>query len=173
VDAGLHHLQGKAERVRTAELLTLLQGLYRDKVALHARHEAAARRLSSYEINNTYQYILAREAVHLEWLRAAIEELGGSIGPIGPGASDAEPRDQSDLIRADVASAQAFVDAWRDRVEAVTHARHRTMLRVLLGEVLEHKRFFEQALAGRADLLGRRPPNASTGGGVLPDRWIG
>ena len=41
------------------------------------------------------------------------------------------------------------------------------MLHVILGETLEHKRFFEQALAGRTDLLGRRADGAGTGGGVL------
>ena len=46
------------------------------------------------------------------------------------------------------------------------------MLNVILGETLEHKRFFEQAVAGRADLLGRRAEGAGTGGGVLPTRWI-
>ena len=52
------------------------------------------------------------------------------------------------------------------------NARHRSLLRVILGETLEHKRFFEQALAGRTDLLGRRADGAGTGGGVLPTRWI-
>jgi hypothetical protein len=66
----------------------------------------------------------------------------------------------------------AFVDNWRPRVAALSHARHRTMLNVILGETLEHKRFFEQAVAGRADLLGRRAEGAGTGGGVLPTRWI-
>ena len=42
-----------------------------------------------------------------------------------------------------------------------------------LGEALEHKRFFEQMLAGRADLLGRRADGAGTGGGVLGTRWLG
>ena len=46
------------------------------------------------------------------------------------------------------------------------------LLTVMLGEILEHKRFFEQARAGREDLLGRRMPGASTGDGVLPTRWI-
>ena len=52
------------------------------------------------------------------------------------------------------------------------NARHRSLLRVILGETLEHKRFFEQALAGRTDLLGRRADGAGTGGGVLPIRWV-
>ncbi len=54
----------------------------------------------------------------------------------------------------------------------MTHARNRVMLRVILGETLEQKRFFDQALAGRQDLLGRRADGAGTGGGVLPTRWV-
>jgi hypothetical protein len=46
------------------------------------------------------------------------------------------------------------------------------MLNVVLGETLEHARFFEQAAGGRADLLGRRDGGESTGGEVLPVRWI-
>jgi hypothetical protein len=46
------------------------------------------------------------------------------------------------------------------------------MLNVILGETTEHQRFFEQALAGRKDLLGRRADGAGTGGGVLPHRWV-
>jgi hypothetical protein len=69
-------------------------------------------------------------------------------------------------------AAQAFADKWRPRVAGLSHARHRTMLNVIVGETLEHKRFFEQAAAGRTDLLGNRPQGAGTGGGVLPVRWI-
>ena len=56
---------------------------------------------------------------------------------------------------------EAFVDAWEPKVEQVTNARHQGMLRAICGESLEHKRFFEQALAGREDLLAvvsMRPP---------------
>jgi hypothetical protein len=69
-------------------------------------------------------------------------------------------------------AAQAFADKWRPRVAGLSHARQRTMLNVIVGETLEHKRFFEQAAAGRIDLLGNRPEGAGTGGGVLPVRWI-
>ncbi len=47
------------------------------------------------------------------------------------------------------------------------------LLGLVLGETLKQKRFFEQELAGRTDLLGRR--GASLGpshGEVLPSRWI-
>ena len=49
------------------------------------------------------------------------------------------------------------------------------MMQVVLGETLEHKRFFDQILAGREDMLGRRsngPGSPGTGDGVLPVRWI-
>ena len=62
--------------------------------------------------------------------------------------------------------------AGQDRIEQLPNARHRSLLRVILGETLEHRRFFEQALAGRSDLLGRRAHGAGTGGGVLAVRWI-
>ena len=53
------------------------------------------------------------------------------------------------------------------------HARHRAMLNVILGETREQQRFFEQALAGRTDLLGRRSSVAGPAHGeVLPARWI-
>ena len=60
------------------------------------------------------------------------------------------------VIEEDAHDAQAFVDRWRPRIDVMANARHAKMLRVVLGEVLEQKRFFEQALAGRTDLLGRR-----------------
>ncbi|MBA2602088.1 MAG: hypothetical protein H0U94_00740 [Acidobacteria bacterium] len=47
------------------------------------------------------------------------------------------------------------------------------MLRVILGEIVEQQRFFDLALAGRTDLLGRRADGAGTGGGVMPTRWVG
>ena len=39
----------------------------------------------------------------------------------------------------------------------MTHARHRKMLDVILGESREHQRLFEQAAAGMEDLLGGAP----------------
>ncbi len=68
---------------------------------------------------------------------------------------------------------RAFVERWKPRVEAMTNARHRGMLRVILGETLEQQRFFEQALAGRDDLLGRRTSDVGVRvGEVMQTRWI-
>ena len=67
---------------------------------------------------------------------------------------------------------QAFIERWTPRVQSMANARHRRMLQVILGETAEHKRFFDQMLEGRDDLLGRRHANVGTGGGVLATRWV-
>jgi hypothetical protein len=46
------------------------------------------------------------------------------------------------------------------------------MLRVILGETVEHQRMFEQAIGGRTDVLGRRADGAGTEGAVLSTRWV-
>ena len=160
--------------MKPSDLLSLLQDIHRDKLALYRRHEAGARVVGAYDLNNTYQYILAREATHLEWLRAAIEELGAPVD--GEAAVSTVPAvtkgDASAVCEDDARRMEAFVQAWRTRIDGVTQARHRTMLGLVLGEAGEHQRFFAQAAAGRADLLGRRPAGVGTGGGVLGSRWI-
>ena len=78
-----------------------------------------------------------------------------------------------ELMQQDAAGALAFVDDWRERIERVTNSRHRGMLRVILGETLEHKRFFEQAVAGQEDLLGRRVDAGARRGEVMGSRWVG
>jgi hypothetical protein len=160
--------------VKATELLDLLTEFYRDKLTMRQRHVAAARLVSDYDFNNTYQYVIAREDLQLNWLRDAIMDMGGTLPEIaepalahGKGSSA-----QTSALQVDRDAAQAFVDAWRPRVARMQHARHRIMLNVILGETMEHKRFFEQALAGRNDLLGRRRDGAGTGGGVLPTRWV-
>jgi hypothetical protein len=114
-------------------------------------------------------------------VRDAILDVSGETNAAAPLDEVAEPtiqvsgkglEAQAAVIAQDRDGAGAFVDKWRPRVATLTHARHRTMLNVILGETMEHKRFFEQAIAGRTDLLGRRPEGAGTGGGVLPTRWI-
>ncbi len=158
------------------DVLPLLQDFYREKLTMLLRHEDAARVVGQYDINNTYQYVINREEVQLTWIAKAIQELGGTV------TDPTEPSRQSSAKRADAAhrmieedgkDAQAFVDRWRPRVDGMTNARHAKMLRVVLGETLEQKRFFDLALAGRTDLLGQR--GASVGpshGEVLSSRWI-
>jgi hypothetical protein len=160
--------------VKATELLALLREFHRDKLALRQRHVAAARHIPHYDFNNTYQYVICREDVQVNWLSDAISDMGGELDQVPEPDIPASKGDsaQMGLLTQDRDAAQAFVDKWRPRIEAMPNARHRSLLRVIVGETLEHKRFFEQALAGRTDLLGRRADGAGTGGGVLPSRWI-
>ena len=64
--------------MRTDELLAVLADFHRDKLALRQRHVAVARQVAHYDANNTYQYVITREDVHLSWLESAIVELEGT-----------------------------------------------------------------------------------------------
>jgi hypothetical protein len=174
VDPRLHHLQGKAELV--TDLLAQLQELYRDKLTALLRHQIAAQVVGQYDANNTYQYIVNREETHLSWIAAAIAELGGTV-PESVNPNRAVPGRGADaaksVIEEDVRDAQALVDKWQLKLPTIANARHAKMVRLILGETLEQKRFFEQALAGRTDLLGRRAGVVGPAvGEVLPTRWI-
>ena len=157
------------------ELLGLLREFHREKEALRQRHIAVARHVSQYDFNNTYQYIINREDGHVRWLFDAVTDLGGaaedSLVPEIP-SPGTKPDAVLGLIGEDRDRLQAFVDTWRTRVDPIPNARHRTMLKLMLGEMLEQKRFLDLALAGRTDLLGRRADGAGTGGGVLANRWM-
>jgi hypothetical protein len=161
--------------VTSAELTALLQEFYRDKAALRARHIAGAERVSDYDFNNTYQYVINREDVQISWLRATLEALGAQVpdswpvlsvpGGSGKGAERSIIEDDSTVMR-------QYRERWVPRVQTMTNARHRKMLEVILGEAVEQQRFFEEMQRGRDDLLGRRHASQGTGGGVLPTRWV-
>lgn len=157
-----------------AELAALLLEAYKDKVALRERHVAGARLVSNYEFNNTYQYVVGREDAHVAWIRHALEDAGVPVpAEVPPLAVPAAGRGAEQAVIADdVRLMQAFVDRWTPRAASMANARHRRMLQVVIGEAVEHKRFFDQMIEGRDDLLGRRHANVGTGGGVLPTRWI-
>jgi hypothetical protein len=156
-------------------MLDVLREFYRDKLALRHRHVAAARHVTGYDFNNAYQYVIAREDMQLGWLHDAIADMGGHPDDVpepdvklaGKGASA-----QNAILAADRDMARSFVEKWRPRIDALPNARHRSMLRVILGETSEQQRMFEQALAGRTDVLGRRADGAGTTGEVLPTRWV-
>lgn len=163
--------------MRTEALLAVLQEFHRDKLTLRQRHVAVARLVSDYNANNTYQYVINREDVHLSWLEAAIAELGGEPASVPEPVLPRLVRGESftPLVAEDAQSAAASVARWRPRLDEVAHARHRTMMNVILGETLEQKRFFDQIVAGREDVLGRRsngPKSPGTGDGVMGIRWI-
>ncbi|HKB14088.1 MAG TPA: hypothetical protein VKD69_25660 [Vicinamibacterales bacterium] len=159
-----------------SDLLALLQEFYREKLAAMLKHQAGSRLIPQYDQNNTYQYIINREEAHLAWVGKAIAELGATVADdqAEPSRGDGRRGDASHaILEEDARDAQAFVDRWRPRIDQMANARHAKMLRVILGEVLEQKRFFEQALAGRTDLLGRRADVLEPSHGeVLPTRWI-
>jgi hypothetical protein len=151
-----------------------------ERLALLQRHEAAARVVSHYDFNNTYQYVIAREETHLSWLESALVEVAAALPqttlPLPAPDARSEGRKGEvgayrDILTADAKFLGAFVARWRDRVATVTHARHRTMLGVVLGESVEHQRLFDQAAAGFEDVLGRRSGGVARVGAVLPDRW--
>jgi hypothetical protein len=153
----------------------LLQEAYRDRLALLQRHIAGATRIGDYEFNNTYQYVIGREEIHVQWVRDAVVDLGGDVPADPPALAVPEGKGvagERAILEDDVRGGKAFVEKWRPRIDQVRNVRHRKMLEVMLGEVIEQTRFFELALAGRDDLLGRRMPGASTGDGVLPVRWM-
>ncbi len=164
--------------MKTPELRSLLEEFRREKLSMLLKHIAGARIVGQYDVNNTYQYIINREEAQLSWLSNAIAELGGPATADvpepertaqGKGAARAHA-----IIEEDARDCAAFVARWRPRVEAMDNARHRGMLRVILGETLEQQRFFEQGAAGRTDLLGRRAEQivGPAIGEVLPTRWV-
>jgi hypothetical protein len=164
--------------VKPADLLATLLEFHKDKLTLRQRHVAVARRVSQYDANNTYQYIINREDLHLSWLDAALAELDTTAPAIAePSLPPAGRKDSfMPLVTQDAADAGAFVARWRARADALTNARHRNMLGVILGETLEQQRFFQQIAAGRTDQLGRRangPGSPGTGDGVIDTRWLG
>ncbi len=163
------------------ELRQLLTDFAAERVAILQRHEAGARTVSHYDLNNTYQYVIAREETHVSWLQNALAEFDVALPNAAstlPVPATAKPGKKVDpvtfrgILEDDARTLGQFVEKWRPRVEVMTHARHRTMLNVVLGESLEHKRLFEQGAAGFEDLLGRRTSGAERVGGVLATRWM-
>jgi hypothetical protein len=176
VDEGLHNLQGKAEGVSPSELQQLLREFYLERLVLLMQHESAARFVSDYDVNNAYQYIISREETHVSWLQQALLAMGGDI-PADPPRPDVRATRRGndavlELAANDARSNAQFVAKWRDRVAAVTNARHKGMLAVVLGEMLEHERLFEQASQGRTDIIGTALPINERRGTVLDRRWI-
>lgn len=165
-----------------SQLQTLLTEFSAGRLALLERHEASARIVGHYDFNNTYQYVINREETHLSWLLNALAEYGAVLPPAAsaalpaPEAPKAKKRVEVSAYRGileeDAGFLGSFVEKWRPRVQTMTHARHSNMLNVILGESIEHRRFFTQAAAGFEDLLGRRTGGVPRVGAVLPTRWL-
>ena len=163
------------------ELPQVLTAFAADRVTLLERHEAGARIVSQYDFNNAYQYIISREETHLQWLQTALAEFSAALPPpllplVVPELAKSRKAPVPGAFRAilddDATQLAAFIERWKRRVDAMTHARHRLMLNVILGESREHQRLFEQAAAGLEDLLGKRTGGVARQGNVLPVRWM-
>jgi hypothetical protein len=155
------------------ELLRLLLEFYRETIDLVQARHANARSVVDYDANNAYQQVLGRQDVHLRWISDAIADLGGTTPelPLDQAIPGTPARaDVTSIIEADARSQKAFLDRWLPCVPAVTNARHRKLLELILGEMAEHFRVFQQALDGRTDLLGRHAQGKALRGEVLPAR---
>jgi len=159
----------------TSHLADLIREFLLERTSLLMRHEDVAAQVPDYDINNAYQYIIAREQTHLSWLQHALLDLGAPLPADPPRTAVAAGKGDAWLsLAADDARANAqFVEKWRARVEEVSHARHKGMLKVVLGEMLEHKRLFDQAAAGNKDLIGKSLAINDHSGVVMGARWTG
>lgn len=166
--------------MKQSELVDILSPFAAERLALLDRHLNGARVVSHYDFDNTYQYVINREDTHIAWLRSALTEAGVSmpapgdslaVPAVGKVSRAVEPAAFRGVLEDDARTLTSFVSRWRPTVDAMTHARHRIMLDVILGESREHARLFEQAAAGSEDLLGRRTGGVARQGGVLPTRW--
>jgi len=157
--------------VTPTDLAPLLREFYTDRLGILQRHVAAAHKIGDYDVNNAYQYVVAREETHVYWVHRAILDVGGTVP-----AEVAAPSDPAGSLReiaaADAAANQGFVARWTPKVAEVTHARHRKMLQVILGEMQEHQRLFQQAGDGRTDVIGVPVAGTVRDGAVLGTRWV-
>jgi len=159
----------------STDLPHLIREFYLARLALLMRHEEVARHVSQYDANNAYQYVINREEAHVSWVQHALLDLGAPIPP-DPARPAVQPAGGSDgwkaLSAEDARANQQFVETWKPKVDFVTHARHKGMLKVILGEMLEHKRIFDQAAAGREDLIGTHLAINQRSGVVANTRWM-
>lgn len=160
-----------------SELQQILRDFYLERLALLMRHEGVARLIGDYDVNNAYQYVINREETHISWIQHALVDMGLEIAadPARPSVTSSRKGNEAmrELTADDARGNQQFVDKWRDKIEHVTNARHRGMLRVILGEMLEHKRIFQQSSEGRTDIIGKSMAIHERRGKVLADRWVG
>jgi len=156
-------------------LAELIRDFYLERVSLLMRHEDVAQTITDYDINNAYQYIVAREQTHLSWLQHALLDLGAPLvnDPSRGSALTAKGDAWKSFAGEDARANATFVEKWRGKIEGVTHARHKGMLKVVLGEMLEHKRLFDQAAEGRKDLIGKSLEINDHSGDVMSVRFVG
>ncbi len=154
-----------------SDLSPLLLEFYVARLALLERRVASARLVTDYDVNNAYQCVVAREETHVYWVHRALIDVGATV-PGDVASTAVTAGNVRDIAAGDARANQAFVDAWTPRVAAVSHARHRKMLQVILGEMREHQRLFAQAAEGRTDVIGVPVAGTARTGAVLDSRWV-
>ena len=159
----------------TSNLADLIREFLLERTSLLMRHEDVAEQVPDYDINNAYQYIIAREQTHLSWLQHALLDLGATLpaDPARQAVAAGKGEAWKSLAADDARSAAQFVEKWRAKVEDISHARHKGLLKVVLGEMLEHKRLFDQAAAGNKNLIGTSLAINDHTGAVMGARWTG
>jgi hypothetical protein len=161
--------------VSVQTLAELVREFYLERVGMLMRHEDVAQLVTDYDINNAYQYIIAREQTHLSWLQHALLDLGAPLvddparGPVLAAKGDAWKAMAGDDAKANA----RFVEKWRARIDDVSNARQKGMLNVILGETLEHKRLFDQAASGNKNLIGTSLAINDHSGDVMSVRFVG
>ncbi len=119
--------------MKSSELLALLREFYRDKLSMRQRHFNGAQSVSDYDFNNTYQYVIAREDVQLNWVRDAIIGMGGTAGTDVRESRGHSPADEARRTRSrrrarSSRSRRRPRASWRSgapRVESMPNARHK------------------------------------------------
>jgi hypothetical protein len=157
--------------VSPAELLRFLNEFHRDTLELFKARQANAQSVAAYDANNGFQQVLGRQEIHLQWLSDAIAALGGTAADSLDHVSGKASRETArSIIDVDAANQSAFIDRWTPRVDAVTNARHRLLLELIVGEMKEHLRVLQQAADSRPDLLGRHSDGKVLRGSVMAAR---
>ncbi len=139
----------KQKAVSDPTLAELIRDFYLERVSLLMRHEdvGAARHRLRHQQRLPVHHRPRGDAPVVAAARAArpAARRSSTTRPrtalAAPGKGDAWKSLAADDARANA----QFVEKWRPKVEIVTNARHKGMLKVILGEMLEHKRLFDQA----------------------------
>src|SRR5688572_16338842 len=104
------------------DLKTLLSTFAAERLAVLQRLEAAARVVSHYDFNNTYQYVISRQETHLAWVQNALAELGVPLpaaatalpAPAAPKATKkVDVTAYRGILEEDARTLGAFVERWR------------------------------------------------------------
>jgi len=172
----IHHVMAKYQPKGTRESLDQAEAAFRRALDLNPDLPIAHKLLAQLEVDlgrahDAMVRLIERAHTADPELLAGLVSACRYCGLLdASAAAHARALDLEPKIRTSVGHTW-FLQADYERVATVTHARHRTMLNVVLGESIEHQRLFEQAAAGFEDVIGRRTGGVARVGAVLPDRW--